>query len=79
MYSYELGLYSQVMNLRVFQKQHDAAGRHPLLASPELRAALWRLQPSGAPRQIGELLKAGRINDAMSLVQTLIVEGCDSP
>jgi hypothetical protein len=59
--------------LEIFGPRYTAA-RNPLLASPLLLAALWRLRPGPEPRQIGELIKIGRVAAAASLVEQILAD-----
>ena len=62
-----------MQSLTLFGPRHIAE-RNPL-ASPLMLAALARLQPCEAPRRIGELLRIGRVADAVEIAETLIAEG----
>jgi hypothetical protein len=62
------------MDLRIFQKRHAAELRNPL-ATPILAAALDRLRPCGEARQLENLVRAGRLSEAIELASRLLVEG----
>ena len=47
--------------------------RNPL-ASPALMSALKWLRPGGDARMIDRLIRAGRVSDAASLAEMLIIE-----
>jgi hypothetical protein len=59
-------------NLGIFGPRQTAE-RNPVI-TPELMAALWRLQPSGAPQQISELIRRGYVADALAIVEAAIAE-----